>query len=172
MGLGNMDYGDDGLGAILSEAIAERLKRHGGVIADNVINAGTLPERFIKSFADRGFDHLIFLDAVEFGGTPGSVVFLNAEEIVDRFPQISTHKISLGLLAKWIEVRGTTKAWLLGVQPGSVKAIKGLTHEVKLTLEILEDLLSDLWSSKNEAVDHLLCQEEAQAGVFMEEVNI
>jgi hydrogenase maturation protease len=146
MGLGNPDYGDDGLGVILSEAIIERLEWH-GEIADNVINAGTSPERFIESIAEQGFDHLIFLDAVEFGGMAGSVVFLNAHEIADRFPQISTHKISLGLLAKSIENSGTTKAWLLGVQPQSIKTEQGLTPEVQTTLEILEELICEFWIS-------------------------
>jgi len=150
MGLGNMDYGDDGSGAILSENIAGRLKGYGEVaFAHDVINAGTRPEGFIGSIVEKGFDHLIFLDAVEFGGAPGSVVFLNAEEMADRFPQISTHRISLGLLAKWAEEEGTTNTWLLGVQPGSLKAGQGLTPEVSVTLEILEDLLYDLCISGN-----------------------
>ena len=38
-----------------------------------------------------------------------------------RYPQISTHKISLGVLAGFVESNGVTKAWLLGVQPESLK---------------------------------------------------
>lgn len=173
MGLGNVDYGDDGFGTILCEAITEHLKRSGEVEgAHSLINAGTMPERFIQSVAEKGFDHLIFLDAVEFGGEAGSVVFLNTEEILSRFPQISTHKISLGLLAKWIKRSGTTNTWLLGVQPGSVKATQGLTPKVKATLEVLEELLCGLWTSKNDAVRHFSHQEDSQAGMLMEEVNI
>ncbi|MFZ2643336.1 MAG: hydrogenase 3 maturation endopeptidase HyCI [Verrucomicrobiia bacterium] len=137
MGLGNTDYGDDGFGVRLAETLAAA-----GV--PDVVIAGTTPDRFVGRVAGRGFNHLIFLDAVESGSAPGSVVFLNAEEMSTRFPQISTHKISLGLLAKWIEANGSTRAWLLGVQPESLKPGAGLTPTVQRTLEALVELLSEM----------------------------
>ncbi|MFA6560550.1 MAG: hydrogenase maturation protease [Verrucomicrobiia bacterium] len=137
MGLGNTDYGDDGFGVRLAEALAE-------AGAPDVVVAGTTPDRFVGRVAGESFDHLIFLDAVEFGGAPGSAVFLNAEEMAARFPQISTHKISLGLLAKWAEARGSMRAWLLGVQPESLRHSAGLTPTVQRTLEALVELLSEM----------------------------
>ena len=106
MGLGNIDYRDDGFGVRLAEELL-----NAGV--PEVVLAGTSPERSISRIANNGFEHLIFLDAVEFGGAPGSVVFLNAGEMAARFPLVSTHKISLALLAKLTEANGTTRAWLL-----------------------------------------------------------
>ncbi|MBI5818013.1 MAG: hydrogenase maturation protease [Verrucomicrobia bacterium] len=137
MGLGNTDYGDDGFGVRLAETLAAA-----GV--PDVVVAGASPDRFVGRVVGGGFNHLIFLDAVESGSAPGSVVFLNAEEMSARFPQISTHKISLGLLAKWIEANGSTRAWLLGVQPESLKPGAGLTPTVQRTLEALVELLSKM----------------------------
>jgi hydrogenase 3 maturation protease len=134
MGMGNVDYGDDGFGVRL----AEKLLAEG---MPGVVVAATSPERYLGQVADRGFDHLLFLDAVEFGGHPGSVVFMDAEQLIPRFPQISTHKISLGVLAKWVEANGKTKAWLLGVEPESTKPAAQLTPAVQTTLEALTELL-------------------------------
>ncbi len=114
-------------------------------VRHEAINAQTMPERFINRVSGRGFDHIIFLDAVEFGAEPGSVIFLGSGEMAGRFPQISTHKLSPGLLARWIEAGGTTKAWLLGVQPGSLKPARGLTKDVQATSDILEEMLYNLW---------------------------
>lgn len=133
MGLGNVDYGDDGFGVHLGEALIDRG-------APNVIIAGITPERWIGQAAN--FDHIVFLDAVEFGGHPGSVIFLDSAQMSTRFPQVSTHKISLGLLAQWIESNGTTKAWLLGGQPESLKPAEELTPALQKTLELLTDLLT------------------------------
>jgi hydrogenase maturation protease len=158
MGLGNVDYGDDGFGVRLAEELKfevrspkseGRREEPGRSSSDlglwsHVIVAGATPERVIGRVADESFDHVIFLDAVEFGGAPGSVVFLNADEMTARFPQISTHKISLGLLAKWAEASGTTKAWLLGVQPESLKPGVELTPAVQATLELLRELVRDV----------------------------
>jgi len=137
MGLGNTDYGDDDIGVRLAEELI-----HAGV--PDVVVAGNTPEAFISRIAEGGFDHLVFLDAVDFGDEPGSVVFLNADEIAARFPQISTHKISLGLLAKRVEANGTTRTWLLGVQPASLRCG---TSIVAPTLEVLGELLGNLWST-------------------------
>lgn len=172
IGLGNSDYGDDGLGAFLAEALGKRLKRTWDASpAHCVINAGTTPERFIGALAEHGFDHLIFLDAVEFGGEPGSVIFLNAGEMASRFPQISTHKISVGLLAWWVEKIGTTKAWLLGVQPGSLKTAHGLTPAVRKTAGILEELLGDVWIAGKGARDLVPHAAERPVRLLTEEVN-
>jgi hydrogenase maturation protease len=135
MGIGNVDHGDDGLGVRLAEQLAAE------GLADVVV-AGAAPERFIGRIADAGHDHVIFLDALEFGAAPGSVVFLDSKEMTATFPQVSTHKISLGLLARWIEEQGTTKAWLLGVQPESLKPAATLTASVRRTLTALTSLLN------------------------------
>ncbi len=106
-----------------------------------VMVAGSVPERRISRATSGGFQHIVFLDAVEFGGSPGDVVFLNSSEMQARFPQISTHKISLSVLAMWAESTGATRAWLLGVQPESIKAGQLLSARVKTTLEALKQLL-------------------------------
>jgi hydrogenase 3 maturation protease len=137
MGIGNVDYGDDGFGVRLAEELLAK-GMPGVVVAD------TSPERYLGQVSDREFDHLLFLDAVEFGGPPGSVVFMDAEQLIPRFPQISTHKISLGVLAKWAEANGKTKAWLLGVEPESTKPAQQLTPAIQTTLEALAELLCNL----------------------------
>jgi hydrogenase 3 maturation protease len=132
MGLGNVDGGDDGFGVRLAEALA----RDG---APAVVIAGTAPEQWIGRCAQSGFDHLVFLDAVDFGGAPGSVVFLNSREMAARFPQVSTHNMSLGMLAKFVESAGTARAWLLGAQPESLKRSPALSPALQTTMAILSD---------------------------------
>jgi hydrogenase maturation protease len=168
LALGNKDYADDGLGVVLGEELllsetwtppfvdsapdrrrAQGLDRGGWTeeaMGDNqlvCVIAGTTPDRFLSQVAQEGLDHLILLDAVDFGGVPGSVILLDAQATVARFPQVSTHKISLGLLAKWAEANGTTHAWLLGVQPGSLQQGGPLTASVRLTLDILQGFLAE-----------------------------
>ena len=140
VGLGNPDYGDDGFGVRLAEALAD-------AGASAVVVAGAAPERVLGAIADQRFDSVIFLDAVEFGGAPGSVVFLGSDQMAGRFPQISTHKMALGTLAKWIEANGTTRAWLLGAQPESLKPGGQLTPVVRRTLERLAEMFGE-WTAR------------------------
>ncbi|MGA8299081.1 MAG: hydrogenase 3 maturation endopeptidase HyCI [Terriglobales bacterium] len=134
MGVGNADYGDDALGVYLAEALVEA-----GV--PDVIVAGNSPERYLGRVADMRPEHVLFLDAVEFGAAPGAVVFLNSQQLTARYPQISTHKISLSTLATFVEANGVTRAWLLGVQPESLKEGQSLTSPVRKTLDALLRLL-------------------------------
>lgn len=136
MGMGNPDYGDDGLGVRLAERLAEA-----GL--PDVIIAGASPERHIGSVIDAGFDDVVFLDALELDAVPGSTVLMSAQDVVERFPQVSTHKLSLGALARWIEADGTTRVWLLGVQPGTLRPGQGLSPAIESTLDILVELFCE-----------------------------
>ncbi|MGE5726351.1 MAG: hydrogenase maturation protease [Acidobacteriota bacterium] len=136
MGVGNVDYGDDGFGVYLAEELVVA-----GV--SDVIIAGTNPERYLERIAEQGFDHLLVIDATNFGDEPGTVVFLNAAEIETAFPQISTHKISLGVMARIIEGSGA-RVWLLGVQPESLQPGQVLSPTMEASLEIVHALLRDL----------------------------
>ncbi len=135
IGLGNIEYGDDGIGVRLAEELLN-------LGLTSVTLAGTAPERVLGRALESKPRHVIFADAVEFGGAPGSVVFLNADQIEARFPQISTHKISLGLLARYAQADGNTRAWLLGVQPGSLRTGGALTPAVQTTVQLLGELMA------------------------------
>jgi hydrogenase maturation protease len=134
LGLGNAASGDDGFGVRLAQELADA-----GV--PDVIVAGTAPERMVGRAAEGGFDHLVFLDAVDFGAPPGSAVWLDAQAMGVRFPQVSTHRLSLGLLARWAESSGKTRVWLLGVQPQSLRPAQRLSPAVEATLGILRGWL-------------------------------
>jgi hydrogenase 3 maturation protease len=141
VGIGNTELGDDALGVRLAEA----LNRAGGV---EVVIAGTVPENFVGKIAKGAFDNVLFLDAVEMGSGPGSVALMNAGEIRSRFPQISTHKFSLGTLAQIIATESKAQVWLLGVQPASLALAAPLSEPVKTTMALLGDLLVEILNDK------------------------
>lgn len=146
VGLGNEALGDDGLGMCLARRCQEMA---GDAVA--VLLAGVSPERHLSWLAQGGFDTVLFLDAVAFGDEPGSVVLLDREAMNARFPQVSTHRLSLGLLARWIEQEGRTSAYLLGVQPGSLQPGTGLSARVAAALDALEALLTQASDRSDQA---------------------
>ena len=136
MGVGNVDYGDDGFGVYLTEELV-------AAGHSDVIIAGTTPEHYLGRIAEQAFDHLLVIDATNFGDEPGTLVFLNAAEIATAFPQVSTHKISLGVLARVLEQAGT-RVWLLGVQPESLEPGQELSTTMQTSMEIVHVLLRDV----------------------------
>lgn len=151
VGVGNVGQGDDALGMCLAEQLA-------GAGVEPVLFAGTEPERLLDAIAATGCERVLFLDATDFRGRPGSVVLLETDEITARYPQVSTHKLSLGLLARLIESDGRRKVGLLGVQPRTVAqggggaaamrwgndAVCALSEPVQRTVEALAELLGGL----------------------------
>jgi hydrogenase maturation protease len=143
MGIGNPDRGDDGLGVQLAEAV--RAAGYPGVIV-----AERTPEQWIAETVRGGWQTVVLLDAVEMGSPAGTVVLLDAREIAARFPQVSTHKLSLGTIARLIEAEGAMRVCLLGVQPACLGHAAGLSDPVRTTLEILRTLLVEILPAGNE----------------------
>jgi hydrogenase 3 maturation protease len=156
VGVGNIDRGDDGFGVRLAEALLES-----GV--GEVVVAGTTPENWVERIGAGNFEQVLFLDVVQIGAEPGSAVFLNAAEIETRYPQVSTHKLSLGLLARLIAARGA-KVWLLGVQPQSLRMTpavsppceggenRALSEPVRQSLDVLKDVLVEVCGTDNDQI--------------------
>lgn len=136
VGVGNVDLGDDGFGTRLAEAL-------GGTYGATVIAAGTTPERWVGTIARGGFDSVVFLDAVGVDAPAGSAVLLEEAEMEAAFPQLSTHKFSLGTLAKLIGSQCNARVWLLGVRPGSLLPGAGLSADVQESMRALHALIGE-----------------------------
>lgn len=100
------------------------------------------PQRVLPQIVEGAFDHVVFIEAVDFGGRPGAVTVLRTEEILTRFVRTSPQSQPLGPVAERIESNGHTKAWVLGVQPASLRLDRPLSQSVQSTLQALVRLIS------------------------------
>ena len=109
VGIGSEFYGDDAVGIMIAEKLANvsngRLK---------VTVCGDSPERVAGMISQEQPDELIFVDAVEFGGPRWRFLI---QRILRVAFQISTHKISLSLIAQMIESNGKTSRMAFRIQP-------------------------------------------------------
>jgi hydrogenase maturation protease len=126
LGLGSEVYGDDGVGV----RVAERLRDSG---TPGVEVAGASPERYLSG--GERWDNVVFVDAVDAGLRPGSVVLMDSASISARYPQVSTHRLSLGTLARYVHSEVGARAWLLGIQPASLAPGSGLSPAVAETMD-------------------------------------
>ncbi len=138
LGVGSPERGDDGFGLHLVEALQARLR--GQDAALQAIDAGTCPERYVGVAARAGCQELVFADAVDFGGAPGALLLAGAEELLSRPVTTATHRVPLSALAQYAGGLGV-RAWLLGVQPATLRAGDALSPAVAGTLDALVQLL-------------------------------
>lgn len=148
-GVGETTAGDDALGVALAEALAPL---HSETVI--VHHAGNRPETTLAVVEEQRIDSVLFLDAVDFGAAPGSVTLLDAPEIISRYPQVSTHKLSIGLLARLLSANDRTRVALLGVQPGSLRLGFPLTPAVADSVDALAGLLRQLLAAPGRGQGH------------------
>lgn len=141
LGIGAAEQGDDGFGPRLAAALLQRLCAGAGAAPVRAIDVGLCPERYVGLAARAGCRVLLFADAADFGARPGALLLASSAELQARPVGASTHRVPLSVLARYAEGLGA-EAWLLGVQPGSLRTGEGLSPPVAAAVESLADLLA------------------------------
>lgn len=113
VGVGNLLMGDDGVGC---HAIAAA--RDAGCEGATLVDAGTSVIRLLSDL-ERA-DAVLFIDAFEGGGAPGTVYRMDAREVAA--PALaSLHEVGLPALMSWMREIGPARPLaLLGVEPAAI----------------------------------------------------
>lgn len=131
VGIGNIMKGDDAAGPVLAENMRARNKK------TLSMNCGEVPENYLSKIISSGAKTVVLADAVAMKGAPGDTRLFSCEEIEGT--GVSTHGISLALLADTIKQGSGADIYLLGIQPKSVKLGEPLSKDVeKAVAELLE----------------------------------
>jgi len=140
IGIGNSLKGDDGLGPWVCRA----LKRT--EIDAEIIDAGTVPENYINSIVEKAPDNLIIIDAVHFGGPPGTIKLCSPEQLSSV--AFSTHALSPRLFLDLISRQIKPGIYIIGIEPGQIRLGQPLSAEVEKTCQRLIDALVELFGSR------------------------
>lgn len=137
MGVGNELRGDDAFGVTLAERIEHR-------VAPKIFVTHDLPEDYTVKAADERPDIVLVLDAIDFHGEPGEVHLVAGNDIPPT-PGV-THRPSLEMMARFLELDAGADMWVLGVQPrmDSVGVGDEMSEPVTRALDELEALLLEL----------------------------
>jgi hydrogenase maturation protease len=141
LGLGNLLMADDGVGLI---ALA-RLEEEWFVPRDvELVDGGTWGMNLLPVIEKA--DRVIFLDAIDLGDPPGTLIRLEDEEI-PRFlgVKLSPHQIDLREVLALAELRGTLPGELvaLGIQPARVELSTTLSPVVEARLDHLVHMTAE-----------------------------
>jgi len=138
LGVGNLLLRDDGFGVHLINSLK------GTALPGNVelLEAGTVSHQLIPLLHE--VDHLIVIDVVEAGDTPGSLFRFSPDDM--RFPieqKASLHQISLVDVLNMAALTGTKpKTIIIGVQPKDVSTWSmELNDELKVVMPRVTELI-------------------------------
>ena len=85
LGVGNRQREDDGVGSYL----VRRLQRK---IRIPSLDAGDVPENYIKQIENSGADFLLIVDAADFGANPGEIALLDLGDLKNFVPCLKVYK--------------------------------------------------------------------------------
>ena len=135
VGVGNILKEDDGAGPAL---IAE-LASIGFDLP--MVDASEVPENYGGWPERQGLESVVFVDAVDFGGEPGSFRVIPLEKLL--VSASSTHRLSLHYTIEYLKKEWKGDALLIGVQPKGLRLGEEPGPEVSAGVKELAGLLKD-----------------------------
>ncbi len=143
VGIGNPLRGDDAAGSYTVKLLKKKL---GKEVSNRflIVDAESAPENFLGIITDFNPDIIIFIDAVNAGLKPGSIVMLPIEDLGDTVT-LSTHKISLKALGEYLKKCTSVKEiFIIGVQVAYVAMGAPMTSNVRETCIKLSEIISGI----------------------------
>jgi hydrogenase maturation protease HycI len=141
LGVGNPDKGDDGAGSLCVELLKRTLP------ADFearllVINGREVPESQTGPIRRFGPILTVIVDAAVGGLAPGTIYFVEKAGISDS--EVSTHRISLLYLIRYLEESIGSRVLVVGIEPETLAEGAPMTPAVARAVETLSEFLADL----------------------------
>lgn len=143
-GIGNDLRGDDAAGALCLRALKiksarNKSSRDSGDHPVLFVECGESPENQTGRMRAFQPDVVILIDAARSGGKPGEIFLVKKEMISDE--EVSTHRISLTILIRFIEESIGARVVFLGIEPVSTEINGPVSDAVRTSVSILADHL-------------------------------
>jgi hydrogenase 3 maturation protease len=159
VGVGQELQGDDGAGVAVVRRLAGLVQPDESLC---LIEAGHAPENVLGSIIRFHPSHILFVDAIKANTPPGTIHWLPAGE-ADSVGG-STHTLSLGMLANYLQLETGATVYVIGIEPQNVAFNIALGAElsppVRLAVEACAETLARYWRSAL-----LACSASSSGGV-------
>jgi len=149
LGIGNLLFGDEGVGVHFINYIGRKYRFEGGHRLD-IVDGGTLAQRLIPIMV--GYDRIIIVDTINAAGVKaGEVYFFDFDAIPDAVDwQGSAHEVEMLQTLNMMDLAGDRPpTMIMGVVPTVIEATefslsKGVTDAVPLMEETLLNYLKSI----------------------------
>jgi len=143
-GIGNELRGDDGAGILClrhliathAQPVSSKKKSRKSVF---FLEGGEAPENQTGRMRDFRPDLVVLIDAARGGGSAGDIFVVDPDRIADD--EVSTHRISLGMLVRFIRESIGSAVLFLGIEPQSTEMGQGVSEAVKEAIFELSEYL-------------------------------
>jgi len=134
IGVGDVNHGDDAVGPMIARTLLDA-----GML--NIIESGQSPELDTWRIRELAPDAVLFVDAVDFGGSPGDAALLQADDL--RSNGFDTHRAPLRLTMDYLERELGCKCLVLAIQPRDVRQGALMCDDVRSSCENVARMILD-----------------------------
>lgn len=140
MGIGNPCRGDDAAGSLLAQLISD-------VPGVRVIDAQDVPESYVRQVVGESPGTVVLIDSVDLKSAPGSVAFLEKDEVAGYWP--STHRMPLSMLMDYLERETHARIFLIAIQPRHTAFMQPMSGEVHASVASVAGMLNDVFAKRH-----------------------
>ena len=134
--VGNSMMGDDGAGPLLA-----KMCRENPIAGWQVLEGGTMPEDCLHQIRQLKPQHVLVVDAADFGEQAGEIRFIESDVMNEMF-MVSTHSLPLNFFIDELKTF-VPEVNFIGIQPAIVAFYAPLTDMVKEAVDTLYTALGD-----------------------------
>ncbi len=152
LGIGNTQRADDATGPLATIMIMSRMKsqKFKNLI---FINGGETPENYTGAIRQFCPTLTLIVDSCISGKKPGTISIINTEKIKED--DISTHKMPLSMLVKFLSETIPTKVIVIGIEPKSLDVGENISPEVNKAINMFVLKISAIlnaWEQKQKSL--------------------
>jgi hydrogenase 3 maturation protease len=136
VGIGNTLKGDDGAGPLVCEQLS-------GKVCAELIDAGTVPENYIRTIIKKSPQNMLIIDAVDFGAPAGTINIFKSEQL--KSSAFSTHTLSPRLFADMVCQEIKVDVYFVGIQPAQMQFGQPQSAQVSEAIQWLVGSLIELF---------------------------
>jgi hydrogenase maturation protease len=144
LGIGNLLFGDEGIGVHFINYIGEKYRFDGEHQID-IVDGGTLAQRLIPIIVE--YDHVVIIDTINAPGVnAGEVYFFNFDAVPDAVDwQGSAHEVEMLQTLNMMDLAGDRPpTMIMGVVPTVIEATEfSLSDGVASAVPLMEKTLLD-----------------------------
>jgi hydrogenase 3 maturation protease len=153
LGVGNRRKGDDAAGGLCVRLLRKRLDRKKRRLDSppatrelQVLDAGESPENATGLIREFRPTHVLIIDVAVGGYQPGTIFVIDKTKI--RQDDISTHRIPLAHLVRYLEESVGSRVVLVGIEPREVAWGKPVSATIRAAVTDLAAYLAETWTER------------------------
>lgn len=141
LGAGSFLKADDAAGVMITERLKDRFSGS-GITSTGIFTGESAPENYTGEIKKIKPDHLLVIDAADMKKEPGSIFFIQPEEIEGI--TFSTHMLPVKIMLNYLIQETGCTVTIMGIQPESLDFMGPVKDKVEKAIDLIASVIEEI----------------------------